>query len=157
MRTGYFAFTLGSRNWALFYTRYGRWHRPMKDGVDTELLWKYMIIDSHSHNHKKFMLLIYKLAFEIIPKENDWTELHDHLYADVCMLSLSVVSDSATPRTINCQASLSMGLSQQEHWSEWPFPPPGNLSKPGIKPASPVLACGFFTSEPPGKPLYEGA
>ena len=50
-----------------------------------------------------------------------------------------------------------MGLSQQEHWSEWPFPPPEDLSKLGIKPSSPVLAGGFFTPEPPGKPLYEGA
>ena len=35
-----------------------------------------------------------------------------------------------------------MGFSRQEHWSRWPFPPPGNLSNPGIKhmsPASPAL------------------
>ena len=28
----------------------------------------------------------------------------------------------------------------------------GNLSNPGIKPASAALAGGFFTTEPPGKP-----
>ena len=37
-----------------------------------------------------------------------------------------------------------------EHWSELPFPPPGNLSNPGIKPASPTLASGFLTTLPPG-------
>ena len=40
-----------------------------------------------------------------------------------------------------------------------PFPPPGYLPNPGIKPmsfASLALADGFFTTEPPGKPVYEG-
>jgi len=37
----------------------------------------------------------------------------------------------------------------QEHWSRFPFPPPGDLPDPGIKLtslASPALACGFFTT-----------
>ena len=33
------------------------------------------------------------------------------------------------------------------------FPSPGHLPDPGIKPTSPALADGFFTKEPPGKPL----
>ena len=37
---------------------------------------------------------------------------------------------------------------------EWvSFPPPGDLPNPGIKPASPALAGGFFTLEPPQKSL----
>ena len=40
-----------------------------------------------------------------------------------------------------------MGFPWQEYWSELPFPPPGNLPDPGIKPASPALAGGFFTAE----------
>ena len=28
----------------------------------------------------------------------------------------------------------------------------GNLPDPGIEPTSPVVASGFFTTEPPGKP-----
>ena len=42
-----------------------------------------------------------------------------------------------------------MGFSQQEFWSELPFPPPGDLPDPGIKLqslASPVLAGWFFTT-----------
>ena len=46
--------------------------------------------------------------------------------------------DSATPWTVACQAPLSMGFSRQENWSGLPFPPPGDLSHLGIKPASPV-------------------
>ena len=39
----------------------------------------------------------------------------------------------------------------QENWSGLPFPPPGNLSDPGVEPMFPTLAGGFFTTEPPGK------
>ena len=48
-----------------------------------------------------------------------------------------------------------MGFPRQEHWSGKPFPPPGDLPNPGIKPeplASFALAGGFFTTGPPGKP-----
>jgi len=44
------------------------------------------------------------------------------------------------------------GISRQEYCSRLPFPTLGDLSKPGIKPASPALAGGFFTTEPPEKP-----
>ena len=37
----------------------------------------------------------------------------------------------------------SMGFSRQEYWSEWPFPSPGDLPDPGIKPISPVLQAVF--------------
>ena len=43
-----------------------------------------------------------------------------------------------------------MEFSRQEYWSGLPFPPPGDLPKPGTEPASPALAGGFFTTEPPG-------
>ena len=50
----------------------------------------------------------------------------------------SVMSDSATPRTVARQASLSMEFSL-EYWSGLPFPSPGDLPDPGIKPRSPAL------------------
>ena len=40
---------------------------------------------------------------------------------------------------------LSLGFPRQEYWSGLPFPSPGYLPDPGIKPASPVLAGKFFT------------
>ena len=55
------------------------------------------------------------------------------------MHAYSVVSDSAIARTVASQASLSMGIPKQEYWSGLPFPSPGNLPKPGIKPKSPAL------------------
>ena len=66
----------------------------------------------------------------------------------VCVTQ-SVVSDSATPRTIAHQAPLSMGFSRQEYWSGLPFPSPGDLPDLGIEPGSPTLQAA---SEPAGKP-----
>ena len=55
----------------------------------------------------------------------------------------------------HCYLSLSTRCFHQEYWSALPFPPPGDLSNPRIKPmslVSPALAGRFFTAEPPGKP-----
>ena len=63
------------------------------------------------------------------------------------------MSDSfVNPWTIAHQAPLSMGFPRQEYWSELSFLLPGDLLNPGTEPASPALAGGFFTTEPPGKP-----
>ena len=68
------------------------------------------------------------------------------------LFSCSVVSNSVTPRTGAHQAPLSLGFPRQEYWSGLPFPSPGDLPDPGIEPMFPVPQCGFFTTEPPGKP-----
>ena len=49
-----------------------------------------------------------------------------------------------SPLVVAHQAPLSMGFSRQEYWSGLPCPPPGDLPDPGIEPASPSLAGGFF-------------
>ena len=63
--------------------------------------------------------------------------------------SLSHIRLFAAPWTVACQISLSMGFPKQEYWSGLPFPVPGDLPDPGIKPmslASPALAGRFFTT-----------
>ena len=60
----------------------------------------------------------------------------------------------ATPWTGVCQIPLTVGFPRQEYWSGLPFPSPGDLPHPEIKPTSPTLAGGFFTTEPPGKTLF---
>ena len=52
---------------------------------------------------------------------------------------LSRVQLFVTPWTIACLAPLSMEFSRQEYWSGLPFPSPGDLPDPGIKPGFPVL------------------
>ena len=61
----------------------------------------------------------------------------------------------ATPWTVACKASLSMGFSRQKYWSALPFLSLGNLPNPGIKSVSPALGVCFFTTAPlrKGSPL----
>ena len=47
------------------------------------------------------------------------------------------------------------GLSQAGILEWVAFPSPGDHSNPGIRPASPALAGGFFTIEPPGTCLMK--
>ena len=47
---------------------------------------------------------------------------------------------------------LFMGFPRQEYWSGLPFPSPGDLPDPEIKPTPPAVAGRVFTTEPPGKP-----
>ena len=74
------------------------------------------------------------------------------MYMHVCVLShFSRVQLCVTP-TVARQASLSMEFSRQEYWNGLPFPFPGDLSDPGIKPVSPALAGRFITPGPPEEP-----
>ena len=47
-----------------------------------------------------------------------------------------------------------MECPRQEYWSGSPFPSSGDHPDPGIKPVSPALSGRFFTTKPPGKPIY---
>ena len=84
------------------------------------------------------------------------------MYGCVCFLNVqqypcvcvSCVRLFVTPWTVSCQASLSMGFSRQEYWGGLPFPSPGDLPNPGIKPGSPgspALVGRIFTTESQGK------
>ena len=61
----------------------------------------------------------------------------------------------ASPWTVTFQAPLSMGFSRQEHWSGLPFPSPGDLPNPGIKPWSPGLQADYLPTELQGKSTNE--
>ena len=75
-----------------------------------------------------------------------------NMYFFVVVLLLSHVPLFATLWTVAHQVPLSMGFLRQEYWRGLPFPSPGDLPNPGIKPLSSALAGGFFAAEPPGKP-----
>ena len=72
---------------------------------------------------------------------------------------LSCICFFATPWTVAHHTPLSVGFPRQEYWSGLPFSSPGNPLSTGMKPASPALAVvkklsGFFTVEPPEKPVF---
>ena len=85
---------------------------------------------------------------------NQFTQHHFGKSKHEVVLSHSLMSDSETPWTVMHQALLSMLFSRQEYWIGLPLPPPGYLPHSGIECeslASPVLAGGYFTTEPQGK------
>ena len=71
----------------------------------------------------------------------------------VCYL-LSRIWLFVTPWTVAHQALLSREFPRQEYWSGLPFPSPGDLPGPGIKPMSPVspaLQADSLPTEPAGE------
>ena len=78
----------------------------------------------------------------------------DYCYLMSCMRAKSLQSCLTLCDPFDCQAPLSMGFSRQEYWSRLPCPP-GDLPNPGIERVSPALPNGFFTAEPPEKPVYK--
>jgi len=52
-----------------------------------------------------------------------------------------------TPWAVAHQASLSMGFSRQGYRSGLPFPSPGDLPDPGIKPGYPALQADSLSTE----------
>ena len=73
-----------------------------------------------------------------------WLLLHLHLLLTLSLFFLTFIFGYAGSLLLH-KLSL-VGL---------PFPSPRDVPDPGIKPVSPALAGGFFTTEPQGKPhLY---
>ena len=86
--------------------------------------------------------------------KNHWNVLN-FMTGELCAQLLGRIRLFAAPRTVAGQAPLSMGFSRQEYWSGLPFPPPGDLLNPGIKPTSLAilsLTDRFFTTS--GKSVW---
>ena len=62
-----------------------------------------------------------------------------------------------TPWMVALQAPLSMEFLRQEYWSGLPFPSPGDLPEPGIKPTSPSWQADSFPLSHQGSPGFNSA
>ena len=82
------------------------------------------------------------------------THIMIHYIVFTVCYSLSHAQLFAIPWTAAHQASLFMGFSRQGYWSGLPFPSPGDLPDPGIKPRSPALQARSLPTELPGKLKY---
>ena len=74
---------------------------------------------------------VWHAAVHGVAKSRPW--LSD--WIESCCL-FSQVQLFVTIWIVACQAPLSVGFSRQEYWSGMPFPSPGYLPNPGIKPMS---------------------
>ena len=83
------------------------------------------------------------------------SQLEQALKAILSSLVFVLVTQSCLtlcdPRTVVCQAPLSMGFSRQEYWSSLPYPSTGDLPDPGTEPRSSALQGDSLPSEPPRK------
>ena len=70
----------------------------------------------------------------------------------ISQFSHSVMSDTLRPHGLY----MSMAFSRPAYWSRQPFPSPGDLPNPGIKPRSPALQADSLPAKPPGKPKKTG-
>ena len=62
----------------------------------------------------------------------------------MCGLVAKLCPTLANPWTLACQVLLSVGFLSQEYWSGLPFPSPGDVHNPGIKPGSDVFGKQHF-------------
>ena len=78
---------------------------------------------------------------------NENTSYQNMKWSEVAQSCLTLCN----PQTVPHQSTLSMGFSRQEYWSGLPFPSPGALPDPRIRPRSLTLQADTLTSSPPGK------
>ena len=96
-----------------------------------------------------------KQAF--LQRHPDGQEAHEMMlnianYCCCCLVS-KLCPTLCDPMDCRPPGSSVHGISQARiNWSGLPFPSPGHLPNPGIKPVFPALASVFFTAQPPGKP-----
>ena len=82
-----------------------------------------------------YLYLVIKRPRELSDLHKETTSRSQKLKAK----SLSRVPLFLTQLTVTYQAPLPMGFSRQEYWSGLPFPSPGDLPDPGIKPRSGLI------------------
>ena len=86
-------------------------------------------------------------------KNNIAVLCNESVVCPVCLIAQSCLT-LCDPR--DCGLTCPWGFSRQEHWSGLPWPPPGDLPKPGIKSRSPALQTDSLSTELPGKPENTG-
>ena len=76
-----------------------------------------------------------------------------HVKAKTKVLLIQSCPTLCSPWTVARKPPPSMEFSMQGYWSGLPFPFPGDLPDPGIKPESPALQADSLSSKLPGKLL----
>ena len=111
--------------------------------IKFKILSQYMVLLVYLNIHNSFTAF-HKLLLPSLRSEVKWSE-----FAQSCPTLCDPV-DCSVPAAY--QAPQSMQFFRQEYWSGVPFPSPGDLPDPGIKPRSLALQAEALPSEPSGKP-----
>ena len=117
------------------------------------LNWTEQFLYNKTYYIKTYNLIYFILTFILF---NHVISHSQYIYMHICPQLPSHVCLFATPQTVACQASLSMGFSSQAYWSGLPFPPEGIFPAQGWNPFSRVswISGRFLITEPLGKTIY---
>ena len=110
---------------------------------DTVIKWTFFFPSNHSLNHS-YTQPRSTLSYSSERRETAGWVSKLVLVAQSCL----TLCDPIDPID---QASLSMRFSRLGYWSGLPFPSPGDLPNPGIKPGSPALQADSLPTELQGK------
>ena len=115
------------------------------------------IYEVKSLSHVRLFVTPWTVAYQAslsmgFSKQEYWSWLpymYMYIYINMhaCVLSRSVVTDSCDFKNCGLPGSFVHRIFQAKILGELPFPTPGYLPDRGIKPPSPTLAGGFFSTE----------
>ena len=103
------------------------------------------------------MILLYRLEYKNLPRILDTkSKYKNELTVSILKVKVFATQSCPTlcdPRDYSLPGSSVHGILQTRILDQLPFPSPGDLPNPGIKPRSPALQQDSLPSEPPQKPL----
>ena len=113
------------------------WIPPRENGIKKGKAFQKVLLEKKSRRHSIIL----------------WKDAFIGVWWGVCVKVKPWVTQSCLSRCgpvdYSRPAPLSVGFSRQEHWRGLPFPSPGDLPYPGIKPGSPAVQADALPSEPP--------
>ena len=114
--------------------------------------WKLVNCTVHSNYVLKQYIAILYMEYLTLGLSTQWPYSHVSMYRKCVVLSLQSCPTLCHPVDLSPPDSSVHRILQAKYWSGSPYPPPGDLPNPGIKPRSPSLQADSLSAEPQRKP-----
>ena len=125
-------------------------HPPREEAyVILQLRWSSIFLSFFKNNVSTYLKM---WKWEKMNEGDNHRYLHTPSRPYCCCSVTKLWPTVLPPWTVGRQAPLSMGFPRQEYWSGLPFPAPGDLPDPGIKPKSPAWQVDFLPIRCLGSP-----
>ena len=132
-----------------------------KKSVVKDYMWQHSIYAIFFFKNQSIVDLQYCVSFRCTAKRLSYIHIFLRLYSIICYHRTLTISPCVGVRACMLRHFSCVRLCDPRDcslwgssvWSGLPCRPLGDLPNLGIKPVSPALAGGFFTAEPPAKPI----